>query len=382
MPIDALLAWLGEEHAIAALGAVIGVLFGFFAHRSRFCLRSAVIEFSRGTREGKLTVWLFTFSTAVLLTQLFIVAGWLDVGGARQLAARGSLSGAAIGGAMFGAGMILARGCSSRLLVLAAQGNLRALLSGLVFAVSAQAALNGVLSPWRLTIAGWWTVEGGAARDILAISGLGHAGGIAFGALWLAAALIWGRRQRVAFWGWFGAVGVGVMVALAWLGTWVMSRAAFDLIVPVQSLSFTGPAADTLMLVLSPPGQTLKFDLGLVPGVALGAFVSALLWRELKLEGFQGGQAMRRYIAGAFLMGCGGMLAGGCAVGAGVSGASVYTLTSWLTLVSMWASASLTDWLVDRRHEAARATPSAVDPAAAGIGRDADPELSASYARP
>jgi uncharacterized protein len=382
MPIDALLAWLGEEHAIAALGAVIGVLFGFFAHRSRFCLRSAVIEFSRGTREGKLTVWLFTFSTAVLLTQLFIVAGWLDVGGARQLAARGSLSGAAIGGAMFGAGMILARGCSSRLLVLAAQGNLRALLSGLVFAVSAQAALNGVLSPWRQTIAGWWTVEGGAARDILAISGLGHAGGIAFGALWLAAALIWGRRQRVAFWGWFGAVGVGVMVALAWLGTWVMSRAAFDLIVPVQSLSFTGPAADTLMLVLSPPGQTLKFDLGLVPGVALGAFVSALLWRELKLEGFQGGQAMRRYIAGAFLMGCGGMLAGGCAVGAGVSGASVYTLTSWLTLVSMWASASLTDWLVDRRHEVARATPSAVDPAAAGIGRDADPELSASYARP
>jgi uncharacterized membrane protein YedE/YeeE len=382
MPIDALLAWLGEEHAIAALGAVIGVLFGFFAHRSRFCLRSAVIEFSRGTREGKLTVWLFTFSTAVLLTQLFIVAGWLDVGGARQLAARGSLSGAAIGGAMFGAGMILARGCSSRLLVLAAQGNLRALLSGLVFAVSAQAALNGVLSPWRQTIAGWWTVEGGAARDILAISGLGHAGGIAFGALWLAAALIWGRRQRVAFWGWFGAVGVGVMVALAWLGTWVMSRAAFDLIVPVQSLSFTGPAADTLMLVLSPPGQTLKFDLGLVPGVALGAFVSALLWRELKLEGFQGGQAMRRYIAGAFLMGCGGMLAGGCAVGAGVSGASVYTLTSWLTLVSMWASASLTDWLVDRRHEAARATPSAVDPAAAGIGRDADPELGASYARP
>ncbi|MDP4302537.1 YeeE/YedE family protein [Leptothrix discophora] len=373
MPIDALLAWLGEEHAIAALGAVIGVLFGFFAHRSRFCLRSAVIEFARGTREGKLTVWLYTFSTAVLLTQLFIVAGWLDVSGARQLSARGSLSGAAIGGAMFGAGMILARGCSSRLLVLAAQGNLRALLSGLVFAVSAQAALTGVLSPLRLAIAGWWTVDGGAARDVLAISGLGHGGGIAFGALWLAAALVWGRRQQVRFWGWFGAVGVGVLVALAWLGTGWMSRSAFDLIVPVQSLSFTGPAADTLMLVLSPPGQALKFDLGLVPGVAIGAFISALLWRELKLEGFQGGQAMRRYIAGAFLMGFGGMLAGGCAVGAGVSGASVYTLTSWLTLLAMWSSASLTDWLVDRREEALQ-TPTAAEVT--------DPDLGASYARP
>jgi hypothetical protein len=47
---------------VAAAGALIGLLFGFFAHRSRFCLRSAVIEFARGTHEGKLTVWLFTFS--------------------------------------------------------------------------------------------------------------------------------------------------------------------------------------------------------------------------------------------------------------------------------------------------------------------------------
>ena len=365
---------LGETGTITLAGALIGLCFGFFAHRSRFCLRSAVIEFARGTREGKLTVWLFTFSTAVLLTQAFILAGWLDVGGARQLAARGSLSGAAIGGAMFGAGMILARGCSSRLLVLAAQGNLRALLSGLVFAVTAQSALTGLLSPLRQQMAGWWTVEGGGARDVLALTGLGHAGGLAFGALWLAAALVWARRQRVRFWGWFGAVGVGVMVALAWLVTYRISRAAFDTVLPIQSLSFTGPAADTLMLVLSPPGQPGKFDLGLVPGVFAGAFLSAALWRELQLEGFQGGQAMRRYIAGAVLMGFGGMLAGGCAVGAGVSGAAVFTITSFVTLAAIWAAATLTDWLVDRPAEAARPTPPAAP--------DADPDLSASYARP
>ncbi|ACB36028.1 protein of unknown function DUF395 YeeE/YedE [Leptothrix cholodnii SP-6] len=374
MNIEGLFAQWGEMGSVTALGAAIGLLFGFFAHRSRFCLRSAVIEFARHTREGKLTVWLFTFSTAVLLTQLFVVLGWLDVSGARQLSARGSLSGAAIGGAMFGTGMILARGCSSRLMVLAAQGNLRALLSGLVFAVTAQAALTGVLSPVRLAMASWWTVEGGASRDILALTGIGHTGGIVFAAIWLAAALVWARRQHVRFWGWFGAIGVGVMVALAWLMTYLFSRAAFDLVVPIQSLSFTGPAADTLMLVLSPPGQALKFDLGLVPGVFLGAFISAALWRELKLEGFQGGQAMRRYIAGAFLMGFGGMLAGGCAVGAGISGAAVFTLTSWVTLSTIWGAAMLTDRLVDRGDEVVH-SPAAIDP-------KFDPELSASYARP
>ncbi|MEN9627840.1 MAG: hypothetical protein RJA10_1067 [Pseudomonadota bacterium] len=373
--IESALARLGEPVSVALAGAVIGLLFGFFAHRSRFCLRSAVIEFARGTHEGKLTVWLFTFSTAVLLTQAFILAGWLDVKDARQLSARGSLSGAAIGGAMFGVGMILARGCSSRLLVLAAQGNLRALLSGLVFAVTAQSALNGLLSPARLAIAGWWTVEGGGARDVLALTGLGHAGGLAFGLLWLAAALVWAWRQRVRFWGWFGAVGVGMMVASAWLVSYRIARSAFDTTPPVQSLSFTGPAADLLMLVLSPPGQPLKFDIGLLPGVAVGAFVSALLWRELRLEGFQGGQAMRRYIAGAVLMGFGGMLAGGCAVGAGVSGAAVFALTSFVTLAGIWAAAAATDWLVDRPREA-RQAPADAEP------HPHDPELSASYARP
>jgi uncharacterized membrane protein YedE/YeeE len=196
-----------------------------------------------------------------------------------------------------------------------------------------------------------------------------------FGALWLVAALVWARRQRVQFWNWFGAIGVGVMVACAWLMTYKVSRSVFDLIVPVQSLSFTGPAADTLMLVLSPPGQPLKFDLGLVPGVAIGSFLSALLWRELKLEGFQGGQAMRRYIIGALLMGFGGMLAGGCAVGAGISGAAVFTLTSWVTLSTIWGAAMITDRLVDQPAE--RANPPAPAPA---IGPD--PEVSASYARP
>jgi uncharacterized membrane protein YedE/YeeE len=255
--------------------------------------------------------------------------------------------------------MVLARGCASRLLVLAAQGNLRALLSGLVFAVTAQAALSGVLSPLRNAISGWWTVEGGPARDLIAATGIGHAGGLLFGALWLGAAFVWAWRQRVPLPRVAAAIGAGIAVALGWLLTWQVAHRSFD-VVPVQSLSFTGPSSDMLMFVLSPPGQPWKFDLGLVPGVFVGSFLSAALARELRLEGFQGGQSMRRYIAGALLMGFGGMLAGGCAVGAGISGAAVFTVTAWITLSTMWAAAGLTDALLDRRAEAAlRAQPQA-----------------------
>jgi uncharacterized membrane protein YedE/YeeE len=343
---------LGENGALMTAGLAVGVVFGFFAQRSRFCLRSAVIEFARGHPGGKLTVWLFAFATAVCATQALVLAGLFDAADARQIAARGSLSGAALGGALFGVGMILARGCSSRLLVLGAQGNLRAVISGLVFAVTAQASWTGVLAPVREAISGWWTVDGGASRDLVARLGIGHAGALAFGAVWLAAAVWWARRQRVPAWGVAGAVGVGLAVTAAWWTTFAIARASFDPH-PVQSISFTGPSAEVLARVLFAGGKPPTFDLGLVPGVFLGSFAAAFLFGELRLEGFQGGASMRRYIAGAVCMGFGGMLAGGCAVGAGLSGAAIFTITSWFTLTAMWAAAAATDRLVDGRPSGA-----------------------------
>ncbi len=112
-------------------------------------------------------------------------------------------------------------------------------------------------------------------------------------------------------------------------------------------MSFTGPSAELLSRVLFAAGKPLNFDMGLIVGVVLGAFAAAALFGELKLEGFQGGASMRRYLAGALLMGFGGMLAGGCAVGAGLSGAAIFSLTAWLTLFAIWAAAALTDRLLD-----------------------------------
>ena len=61
---------------------------------------------------------------------------------------------------------------------------------------------------------------------------------------------------------------------------------------------------------------------------------------------------MRRYIVGAVLMGFGAMLAGGCAVGAGVTGGSILALTAWVALIGMWAGALIADWVFVRLGEA------------------------------
>ncbi|TCS63681.1 YeeE/YedE family protein [Varunaivibrio sulfuroxidans] len=348
MDIAGIIDTFGSGIVAASGGLLVGLAFGAFAQRSQFCMRSAVIEVSRGVFGKKLAIWLLAFSGAVALTQWLIAGDLLDVTQARQLAARGSMSGAVIGGLMFGAGMIFSRGCAARLLVLSATGNLRALLAGLVLTIIAQASLRGVLSPFREGLAELWTVDGGRSRDLMAV--LGFNGGyipILIATVLLIAALILARRSRLSLWVGVGAFGVGAMVAVGWLFTYVMSYQSFDPIL-VKSISFIGPSTDTLMALINEPSIPLTFDLGMVPGVFAGSFLAAVLTRDLKFACFNSERPMPRYIFGASLMGFGGMLAGGCAVGAGVTGGAVFALTAWVALLSMWVGAALTDLIVDR----------------------------------
>ena len=72
MDLTFLLDEISEPWLLAIGGLVVGVLFGAFAQQSRFCLRAASLEFSRGAPKDRLPVWLLTFSAAVLCTQVLI----------------------------------------------------------------------------------------------------------------------------------------------------------------------------------------------------------------------------------------------------------------------------------------------------------------------
>ena len=345
--IENLIDSYGDGPVLLAAGALVGVVFGAAAQHSRFCLRAATVEVADGQLGPRLAIWLLAFLAAVLSVQGAIVAGWLDVSEARQLASTGSLSGALIGGGLFGAGMVLARGCASRLLVLSATGNLRALLTGLVLTLVAQASLRGVLTPAREAIAALWTVPGGTGRDVLAITGLSSVGVLQGGALALMLALGFGVWRKVPPTRMLAALVVGGAVGLGWFLTYAISQNSFD-VVPIASITFTGPATDTLMGLVNAPELPASFGVGLVPGVFLGAGVMALLSREFAIQRFGPEVPMERYLIGACLMGFGAMLAGGCAVGAGLSGGSIFSLTAWVAIFAMWLGAMATHRLMQR----------------------------------
>jgi uncharacterized membrane protein YedE/YeeE len=335
-----LLETLGDHWVLAAGGAAIGLVFGFSAQRSKFCARAAVIEGCEGEWSDRFAVWMLAFAVAILATQALVLSELLKPQGSRHLGSPGSISGAVIGGLMFGIGMIMTRGCASRLLILSANGNLRALLSGLVFAVTVQATISGLLAPLRQWINALWMVEGGVQRNLL--SGMPDGFGLLIGVLLVTVAL-WGFKRSAHYknsWP-VGGLVVGLAIAIGWGFTQLVAGASFEPI-PIQSLSFSSPSAEWLMRALSTEtAPKFGFDAGLLPGVFAGSLLASLWFGEFKFEGFQTENKLGHYLTGAVLMGFGAVSAGGCTVGAGMTGGVIFSNTAWLTLASIVLGAVL-----------------------------------------
>ncbi len=348
MNLASLLETWGDSNVLALAGALVGFIFGLAAQRTRFCARAAVVECCEGQTGDRFSVWWLAFGAALVGVQALAWAGGLKPTDARYIGATGSLSGAVLGGLLFGAGMILTRGCASRLLILSANGNLRALLAGLVFAVTVQASIAGWLAPARQAMAGWWSIDGGPGRDLLQITGIGPAGGLTLALLALATGFFFFYKTHQRRWGLaLGAIVTGLSIALGWGLTQAIAAQSFEA-VQIHSLSFSGASAEMLMRVLSSAtSPSLGFDAGLLPATFAGSLLGALLGGDFKFEGFKTENKLGHYLTGAVLMGFGAVLAGGCTVGAGMTGGSIFSLTAWLTLIAIWLGAGMA-WRLHR----------------------------------
>jgi len=348
MNLASLIETWGDSNMLLMSGALVGFIFGFAAQRTRFCARAAVIECCEGQAGDRFSVWWLAFGACLVGVQVLVLAGWLKPADARYIAPVGSISGAVLGGLFFGAGMILTRGCASRLLILSANGNLRALLSGLVFAVIVQATIAGWLAPIRLGMAAWWTVDGGPSRDLLQITGIGPNGGLVLALLALGTGFFFFFKTHPRRWALaLGSIVAGLSIALGWGLTQAIASQSFEA-VQIQSLSFSSGSAEMLMRALSSStSPSLGFDAGLLPATFLGSLVGALVGGDFKFEGFKTENKLGHYLLGAVLMGFGAVLAGGCTVGAGMTGGSLFSLTAWLTLIAIWLGAGMA-WRINR----------------------------------
>ncbi|MDA7424511.1 YeeE/YedE family protein [Thalassococcus lentus] len=322
---------------------ILGAAFGVLAEQTKFCFRRGLVGDDRRAAMG---VWLTALAVAVIGTQTLASLGFIDFADHRFFVSDLPLAAIVVGGLLFGAGMVLTRGCVSRLTVLTASGNLRAVFVLAVFAITAHATLKGVLAPVRTGL-GALTVDLGSATSLAALPGGGlfWSGVLALGALTFA--LRSGNRVTTLIL----AAALGALVPLGWVGTGFVLYDDFDPIA-MESLSFTAPYADALFWVIASSSIPAGFGVGLIGGVLLGALLSAVASRRFEWVSFNSPRETGRYATGAIMMGVGGVLAGGCTVGAGLSGVPTLSVAAILAILSIAVGALVMQAGLARRGSA------------------------------
>ncbi|ETR76581.1 lipocalin [Afipia sp. P52-10] len=322
-------AWI-----LALCGLLIGVAAGFAARRARLCTFGAIEDALVGGDSRRLRVLGLALGIAVLGTQGLIATGLLNPELTNYIPPALPLVSILLGSTMFGIGMAMVGTCSFGSLVRLGGGDLRSLIVILVFGACAYATLRGAFAGFRVGVLEHLALPmpDGIRSDMASLSGraLGFDVRIPLAAIlgvslcWLALGdrRLW-RAPRLLSAG----IVLGALVVLGWaVTTWLRDEFAGPS--HPQSLTFVSTVGKAIFAGLFNPAAFADFGVGSVFGVAIGAMLAAWHAGELRWEAFDDDREMRRHLLGAVLMGSGGILAGGCTIGQGLTAGSMLAL-SW-----------------------------------------------------
>jgi uncharacterized membrane protein YedE/YeeE len=319
---------------VAPLGGLaIGVVLGFLVRRARMCSFGAIEDALGGGDYRRLKVFGLALAVALAGTQALIASDALSAMETPYVPARSAILSIAFGGVMFGVGMALVGTCGFGSLVRLGGGDLRAFVVILSYAAAAYALLRGILAPFRIGVlesvsitmpgnhpAGIIeTAEGLTGFSLRLIVTITVSGAL----LWIVAA---DRRLWKAPWLLMAGLAMGLGVVAGWIVTGVMADEFASL--RIQSLTFVAPVARGVFSVVLGGPDWLDFGVMNVAGVVIGSFIAARAQDEFRWEAFDDHYEMRRHLLGAVLMGAGGVLAGGCTIGQGLSAGSLLAF-SW-----------------------------------------------------
>ncbi|HYD78304.1 MAG TPA: YeeE/YedE family protein, partial [Paucimonas sp.] len=249
-------------------------------------------------------------------------------------------------------------GCGSKTLVRIGGGNLKSLVVFLVLGLTAFMTLKGLLAVPRVAVLDTVALTLPANQDLPAL--LSAAPGakpalqvVLGGAFFLLLALfVFASKPFRSVENVFAGVAIGGVIVAAWYVSGKIGYLAEDpntlqeLFVATNSgkmeaLSFVAPYAYTLDLLMmwTDASKTVSFGVAAALGVVCGSFVQALAARTFRWEGFGGVEDVANHLAGAALMGFGGVTALGCTVGQGLSGLSTLAVGSMLAFLAIIAGA-------------------------------------------
>jgi uncharacterized membrane protein YedE/YeeE len=342
-------------------GFALAFVFGLVAARANFCTMGALSDVVNMGHWGRVRMWLLAVAVAIAGTSLLAYTGQVDL--AKSVAQRPVISWLSllVGGLAFGVGMTLGGGCANKNLVRLGGGSVRSLVVLTFLSIASYMTLKGLFGQWRaswldpvridLGAVGW--ADGSLATALAKATGLAPRPALLLVAAVIVLALLVfvfrDRRFRGNGVQVTGAVVLGLLVAGGWYLTGHLGYGENPDTLEntyfatnshtLESLSFVGPLAYLLELLLLWTDASLHVSFGVASalGGVAGSAVYALYSGTFRWEGFASLTDLRNQLAGAVLMGFGGVTALGCTIGQGMSGVSTLAIGSLIAVAGIVA---------------------------------------------
>ncbi|MFM1815642.1 MAG: hypothetical protein RLZ98_2337 [Pseudomonadota bacterium] len=332
---------------IAALaGALGGAVLGIAARLGRFCTLAAIEDTLYAGDRRRFRMWVLAMAVAILGVGIISALGLIDITKSFYHRQPINLVAWIIGGLMFGIGMAFCGTCAFGSLVRFGGGDLKSFTVCLVLGISAYMAVAGPTAMLRVQLLDPLVLPDTiiVQRTLVDFAGgpsstLAHAVTILLAAT-LACWTMTSRRFRTSARNLIWGVIVGGTILFGWIATGWLAHDPFNPQI-MRSFTFSLPPGQMLMYLMTMSGGVLTFAIASTFGVIAGSLVGAILKREFRWEAADDARETRRHVLGAFLMGTGGVFAGGCTIGQGLSAVSVTAISAPIVLASIWLGAWL-----------------------------------------
>jgi uncharacterized membrane protein YedE/YeeE len=320
------------------LGLAIGIIFGIIAQKNQFCFSGSIKDYilTKSTKRGASVI--MAMIVAIISTTIITNNFQIDLTQSSYFKPNINYFAVIAGGLLFGMGMMIADGCSSRSLVKYAQGDANALITLIFIGIFAYATtkglLYGVLDPF---VNNSFLIEVSSnikntQMNIFIILGI------------LVTLLAFLIKKVKRIFSLLDGVSIGILVSIAWFVTGFIGQESMERDIGLSGISFVYPTAKTLELFTYYEVNELSFGISMVCGVLVGTFLMSFFNKKYSFgcTSNQNINKVKYNMIGGSLMGTGGILAIGCTVGQGLTGLSTLAFSSLLAIISIFVSAVIT----------------------------------------
>lgn len=337
------------------------VFFGVVARKTDFCPLGGIADVMTSGNTGRLSMYFFAIATAILGITIFEALGIISADSTRPPYRMSQFNWPAylIGGALFGVGMTLCRGCGMKNILNLGGGNLKTIVAILgmggaaVLMLYVEGFFNDYFLSWVLPVSPNLSDYGIPKQDLgtifasiigVDVSTIRTIVGLSLGLFILSLVFtskdFLSRRDN-----WIGGFIIGALIVGAFyisggpIGELANEASEFSDMpqngMGTQSYTFIRPMGDLLYIASNPEWYILTFGLVAFIGVGVGSVLISILTRRFKIVWFNSIGEVIRYAVGGAMVGIGGILGMGCTLGQGIAGTSTLSLGSFVDLFAL-----------------------------------------------